>query len=161
MLFRSAIPLSLYAERAGLYAGAEYYLNQTGRGTSGIQWDYTQGEDHRELWLGYVGFRKAKLRGGKLDLRLEYRRYSEKFWGNHTESAGEGPLVDPRTGRITTAGATDADVEATRGFYSNKRSDGSLKQVGNVESTWRLGEDNTLVSGLNYERAEEIGRAHV
>lgn len=150
----TAIPVSLFVERSGLYAGTEYSLNQTGRGTSGIQWDYTQGEDHRELGLAYAGFRKEKLRGERLDVKLEYRGYWEKFWGNHTET--EGPLVDPRTGDLASFGATDAQVEANRGFYSNKRSDGSRKQVVNLESTYRFTSSHTIVAGLNLERAEVV-----
>ena len=149
-----AIPFSLYLENRGLYAGVEYYRNTTGRGTSGIQWDYNDGEDYRELWLSYVGYRLDDLLDDKLDVKAEYRYYTEKFWGNHTE--GEGPLIDPDTGDEITVGATPEDIEDYRGFYSNKDSDGSQKQVGLVEATYQVSDNNTLIGGVQYEYADVV-----
>lgn len=152
-----ALYLRLRAENKGVYIGTDLYTHDTGRGTSGIQWDYNQGEDHRELWMTYAGYEKQKLFEDRLDLKLEYRYYVEKFWGNHTE--GEGPLENPYTGKTTTFDTTEEDIEAYRGFYSNKRSDGSQKHVGLFESTLRLADWNTLVGGLQYEQSKVVGAA--
>jgi outer membrane receptor for ferrienterochelin and colicin len=152
-----AIPVSLYAENKGAYAGMEYYRNTTGRGTSGIQWDYTQGEDFRELLLAYAGYKREQLLDGRLDWKAEYRYYWEQFWGNHTES--EGPVENPFTGETKTFDATVEDVEEFRGFYSNKRSDGSRKHVGLTEATWRFSDRQTVVGGLQYENADIVGAA--
>jgi outer membrane receptor protein involved in Fe transport len=150
-----AIPITMHAEYAGFYVGMNYYQNVMGRGTSGIQWDYTQGEDYRELMMGYAGYNRKNLFDGKMDLSLEYRYYEERFWGNHTE--GEGPLENPYDGTFKTDGITDVDIGAYRGFYSNKRSEGSTKHVAKYENTLRLGEDNVLVAGIDYELADVVG----
>lgn len=152
-----AVSLSLLIENKGWYAGMEYYRHITGRGTSGIQWDYTRGEDYRELWMSYVGHKREGLFGGDVDAKAEYRYYWEQFWGNHTE--GEGPLVNPRTGVTNTVDATIEDVEDYRGFYSNRRSPGSRKHVALTELTWRATENNTLIGGVQYEYADVIGAA--
>ncbi len=152
-----AIPFSLYLENKGFYAGTEYYRNTTGRGTSGIQWDYTRGEDYRELWLAYAGYKREQLLEGRLDWKAEYRYYWEQFWGNHTE--GDGPLVDSVSGEIYTADATLEDVENYRGFYSNRDSDGSQKHVGLAEATYRFNDRHTLIGGAQYEEADIIGAA--
>lgn len=152
-----ALAYQLEIANRGWYAGMNYYRNIMGRGTSGIQWDYTNGEDYRELWLLYTGYRKDKMLDGRLDARAEYRYYWEQFWGNHTES--EGPLVNPRSGRTNTVDATIEDVEDFRGFYSNKNSPGSRKHVALIESTWRTSDRNTLIGGVQYEYADVIGAA--
>ncbi len=152
-----AIPFRLYIENRGAYAGMEYYRNISGRGTSGIQWDYTQGEDYRELMLAYAGYHQKERWGGRLDWKAEYRYYWEQFWGNHTE--GDGPLVDPYTGETNTTDISVEDVERYRGFYSNKRSDGSRKHVGIAESTMRISEFNTLIGGAQYEYADIVAAA--
>lgn len=155
----TAIPVSLLVEKSAFYAGAEYYLNETGRGTSGIQWDYTEGSDHRELLMAYGGVKKAGLWDEKLDLKLEYRYYWEVFWGDHTEIFAEGPLTNFVSGVSITTNATPTDVENSRGFYSNKNSDGSQKHVANFETTYHFNENNTLVAGLNFERAAVVSAA--
>jgi len=152
-----AIPVSLYLENRGFYGGLEYYQNVMGRGTSGIQWDYTQGEDYRELVMPYVGYRRDNLLDKKLDLKLEYRYYEEHFWGNHTE--GEGPLENPYTGEEKTADISDQDIAAYRGFYSNKRSEGSKKHVVKYENTYRVNPANTVVAGIDVEYADIVGAA--
>ncbi len=155
--YARAIPFSFYIENKGAYAGVEYYQNIMGRGTSGIQWDYTQGEDYRELMMPYLGYKIDNLRDGKIDMKIEYRYYEERFWGNHTE--GEGPLENPFTERITTTETTIDDVSAYRGFYSNKRSNGSRKHVVNYETTLRLNENNTAVAGVNFEHSDIVNAA--
>lgn len=152
-----AFPLSLYIENQGFYAGLEYYYNEMGRGTSGIQWDYTQGEDVRELMMTFIGYQHEDLWSDRLDMRIEYRHYRERFWGNHTE--GEGPLENPFTDEFLTDNITDADIGAYRGFYSNKRSSGSTKHAVRYENTLRLGARNVLVAGIDYEYSDVVGAA--
>ena len=152
-----AIPVSLHAENKGLYAGMEYYRNESGRGTSGIEWDYNQGEDVREFWMAYLGYKREDLFDGRLDAKLEYRYYWEQFWGNNTE--GEGPLENPFTGDVLTFDATPADVEAYRGFYSNKRMQDSARHVANLETRFRIDPRNTLILGFNYEYSDIVGAA--
>ena len=152
-----ALAYQLEIANKGWYAGMNYYRNIMGRGTSGIQWDYTNGEDYRELWLLYTGYRREKMLDGRLDARMEYRYYWEQFWGNHTEN--DGPLVNPRTGVTNTVDATIEDVEDFRGFYSNKNRPGSRKHVALVESTWRTSDRNTLIGGVQYEYADIVGAA--
>lgn len=143
-----ALPISLYMEAHGLYAGLEYYKNISGRGTVSIQWDYNLSEDYRELAMPYIGYRATNLLDNKLDLNFEYRYYWEKFWGNHTESTG--PIENPFTEETLTEEATFEDVQAYRGFYSNKRSEGSRKQFALLEGTYRWQPRHTLIGGLNY-----------
>lgn len=150
----AAFPASFYLEKGHFYLGSEYYQNRTGRGTASIQWDYNRSEDFRQMWTQYAGYRTTGLLNGKLDLRLEYRHYWERFWGNHTESTG--PLEDPVTNTTITTGATEADVERFRGFYSNKHSRGSRKHVALVESIYRLDPEQTVITGLNYEYSDII-----
>lgn len=149
--------ISLRAEQHGFYAGIDLYQNRSGRGTAGIQWDYNQGEDHRDLSMSYVGYRHEDLWGGRMDVKAEYRYYHEKFWGNHTET--DGPIVNPFTGRTTTFDTTREDIEAFRGFYSNKRSRGSDKHLALIETTLRLADWNTLIAGFSYENADVVGAA--
>ena len=155
--YSRAIPFSFTIENRGFYGGLEYYQNTMGRGTSGIQWDYTQGEDHRELMMPYIGYRRENLLDDQLDIKLEYRYYEERFWGNHTE--GEGPLENPYTGATKTEGITEEDLALYRGFYSNKRSEGSKKHAIKLENTLRLNERNTAVAGIDYEQSDIIGAA--
>ena len=150
-----AIPISVHAEYNGFYVGMNYYQNVMGRGTSGLQWDYLQGEDYRELMMTYAGYNRRNLFDGKLDLVLEYRYYKERFWGNLTE--GEGPLENPYDETTKTHGITDADIAAYRGFYSNKRSEGSKKHFAKFENTLRLSDANVLVAGIDYELADVVG----
>ena len=152
-----AIPLSLHLENKGLYAGMEYYRNEIGRGTSGIEWDYNQGEDVREFWMGYVGYERENLWDDRMDAKVEYRYYWEQFWGNNTE--GEGPLENPFTGEMRTFDATRTDVEAYRGFYSNRRMEDSEKHVANLETRLRLNPKNTLILGFNFEYSDIVGAA--
>lgn len=152
-----AYPLSLYMENYGFYGGLEYYQNVMGRGTSGIQWDYTQGEDYREMMMSYAGYKRQGLLDDRLDFKLEYRYYWEQFWGNHTE--GDGPLENPYTEETNTTEVTVDDIAAYRGYYSNKRSDGSHKHAAQYETTYRFSDANTMVGGLNYEQSEVIGAA--
>ena len=149
-----ALPASLYLEKNGFYAGLEYYQNISGRGTASIQWDYTHSQDYRELLMKYVGYKQQALLGGALDVMVEYRDYWERFWGNHTESTGA--LENPITGATLTDEATVADVEAYRGFYSNKRSRGSHKQFSVLEGIYRLNPHHTLVSGIDYTLSDII-----
>jgi len=148
--------ISTEASWRGLYAGTEMYRNVTGRGTSGIQWDYTRGSDHRDLRLGYGGYRFASA-----DKRLlgsaELRTYREIFWGNHTED--EGPIVNPQTGATITRGATDSDIETYRGFYSNHNGGGSRRSSGIVQSTFALSPMTTLAGGVTYERSNIVTAA--
>ena len=153
----SALFLELIAERGGFYAGANHYRNDTGRGTSGIQWDYTEGSDHRELWLPYLGYRWTGLARDQLDGWAEYRYTWEKFWGDHTET--EGPLLDPATGATITIDATEEDVERFRGFYSNERSNGSRRHEVQTEATWRWSDAATLVAGAEYEDNDVVPAA--
>jgi outer membrane cobalamin receptor len=150
-----SLAASLHVENKGVYAGAEYYRNRTGRGTSGIQWDYTQGEDYRELLMNYLGVRREGLWKDQVDVKAEYRYYWEQFWGNHTES--DGPIENPYTEETDITDPTDADIAAFRGFYSNQRSPGSKRHVLNPEATWRVVDWNTLIGGLNYEESEIVG----
>jgi len=143
-----AISGSLNAEWRGLYGGVELYRNITGRGTSGIQWDYTSGSDQRDLALEYGGLKRDAL-AGRLRLLAELRHYHESFRGDHTE--GEGPLVNPETGETITGGATDADVEAYRGFYSNFAGGGSRRNVIVAQATFEQSARLTLVGGLMSE----------
>jgi len=151
-----ATPISLSLEKAGIYTGLEYYRNRSGRGTASIQWDYTGAEDERELLMNYLGYRLPSLWQGKLEMRLEYRHYWEKFWGNHTESTGA--LEDPDSGALITDGATLADVENFRGYYSNQRSKGSRKHVALLEGIYRA-DKHTVVAGWDYEHSDIIGAA--
>ncbi|MBU0678849.1 MAG: TonB-dependent receptor [Verrucomicrobia bacterium] len=150
-----AIPVSLYVENKNFYAGVDYYRNTSGRGTAGIQWDYNKSEDYREMLLTYGGYKRQDLLDGKLDLKLEYRYYWEKFWGNHTES--EGPLENPYTGETNITVEGISEVDAFRGFYSNKRSEGSSRHEVNYETTYRLDERHTLIAGVDFETADIIG----
>lgn len=152
-----ALPISLYVEKQGFYFGSDYYQNRTGRGTASIQWDYNNSEDYRELWLKYVGYQTDNLLDGKMGLRLEYRHYWERFWGNHTESTGA--LENPLTGETLTETATLTDVEAFRGYYSNKRSRGSRKHVALVESTYRLDKGHSLLMGISHEQSDVMSAA--
>ncbi len=152
-----ALPISLYLEKGGWYGGAEYYQNRSGRGTASIQWDYLHSEDYRELLMNYLGYRRSDLADGKLSARLEYRHYWERFWGNHTESTG--PLENPHTGETLTHEATRADVEAFRGFYSNRRSKGSRKHGLTLEGIYRANPEQTVIAGLDYEHSDIISAA--
>ncbi len=148
--------ISSEASWRGLYAGTEMYRNVTGRGTSGIQWDYLRGSDHRDLRLGYGGYRFASA-----DQRwqgcAELRTYRDIFWGNHTED--EGPIINPQTGATITSGATDSDVETYRGYYSNHNAGGSRRSAGIVQTTFALSPMVTLAGGVTYERSNIVTAA--
>lgn len=141
-----ALPASFYIEKNGFYAGLEYYKNVSGRGTASIQWDYNESQDYRELLMKYVGYKHDFA--NKLHLTVEHRDYWERFWGNHTESTGA--LENPQTGATLTENATLADVEAYRGFYSNKRGRGSRKQFSMLEGVYRFSPQYNLVAGADY-----------
>ncbi|WP_353570857.1 TonB-dependent receptor [Candidatus Albibeggiatoa sp. nov. BB20] len=149
-----ALPISLNLEYKGLYTGLEYYKNISGRGTISVQWDYNLSEDYRELAMPYFGYQASNLLDGKLDLKAEYRYYWEKFWGNHTESTGT--IENPYTGETLRGEATFEDVQAYRGFYSNKNSDGSTKHVASLEGIYRLKPKHTLTGGLIYTKTDVV-----
>jgi outer membrane receptor for ferrienterochelin and colicin len=149
-----ALPASFYIEKNGFYGGLEYYKNVSGRGTASIQWDYTHSQDYRELLMKYVGYKQQNLLTNHLDVTLEHREYWERFWGNHTESTGA--LENPLTGATLTDTATEADVEAYRGFYSNKRSHGSRKQFSMLEGIYHFNPQNTLVAGIEHTLSDII-----
>ena len=149
-----ALFVSLLAERGRFYSGAHFYRNDSGRGTSGIQWDYTGGSDHRDLLLSFIGFRRDDLLGKRLRLRAEYRYYREQFWGDHTET--EGALVDPATGDEITSGATRDDVERFRGYYSNHDGPGATRHVAAIDATMCTSETSTLVGGVTWELADVV-----
>lgn len=148
--------LDLRGESGNFYGGEDFYRNVSGRGTSGIQWDYTKGSDHRDLSLSFLGYQRDFLQE-RAHWKAEYRYYWEQFWGNHTET--EGPLVNPETGEIVTTGATLADVEAFRGFYSNKNGGGSNKHVLLFESKFSPEKHQTLLGGIQYENSDVVGAA--
>lgn len=148
--------LSLDGDWHALYFGAESYRNLSGRGTSGIQWDYTRGSDQRDLWLAFGGVRHDAMRG-RLHLMAEYRRYHEAFRGSHTE--GEGPLIDPATGAEITTGATDTDVEAYRGYYSNFAGGGSHRNVVVAQAIFAPSPQQTLIAGVTGETSHIVAAA--
>lgn len=141
----TALPLSVFLEKDNLYMGMEYYQNTSGRGTASIEWDYNDGEDFREMAMGYFGIHYRDWLEGRLQVRAESRHYWERFWGNHTNSTG--PLENPYTGETLTDQATRADVEAFRGFYSNRKSRGSRRHVYEVESIYRPDTRRTWIAG--------------
>lgn len=147
---------NLRIEAGRFYGGLDAYRNIAERGTSGIQWDYTHGFDHRDLALGFFGY-KGNYGSEKGTWNAEYRYYWEQFWGNHTET--EGPLMNPVTGEIITTGATREDVEAFRGYYSNKAGDGSTKHVGVIQTTYALNAKQTLLGGFQFEQSDIVGAA--
>jgi len=143
-------------EKQGFYLGSEYYRNRSGRGTASIQWDYNRSEDYRELWMKYGGYQTSGLLAGKLDLRLEYRHYWERFWGNHTESTGT--LENPFTGEQLTTATID-DVENFRGFYSNKNSHGSRRNFALLEGLYHWNEISTSIIGMDYDSTNVVSAA--
>lgn len=149
----SASLWNLRGESGHFFGGLDYYKNIASRGTSGIQWDYTHGFDHRDLSLTFIGYQHEYWHG-KGSWTSEYRYYWEQFWGNHTET--EGPLMNPATGETITTGATLADVEAFRGFYSNKNGGGSDKHVVNLQSTLAPDKRHTLLAGVQYEKSNIV-----
>lgn len=143
-----ALSGSFTADYRSFYAGTDFYRNLTGRGTSGIQWDYTRGSDQRDLSMIYGGVRTERL-DHRLKAFIELRHYRESFRGNHTET--EGPLENPDTGATITGGATDSDVESFRGFYSNFAGGGSRKNVAVAQATFAAAPRHTLIAGISSE----------
>lgn len=151
----AATYVSVNANYAGFFGGVEAYRNASGRGTSGIQWDYKRGSDHRELHLQYAGL-AGEAFAKRLRYTAEVRHYWEEFWGDHTE--GEGPLRNPVTGATITFGATDSDIETFRGFYSNKRGGGSTRNVGLAQASY-VAARHSIVAGTSWESADIVAAA--
>jgi outer membrane cobalamin receptor len=144
---------SVTADYKALYIGTDFYRNITGRGTSGIQWDYTNGSDQRDLAMIYGGLRREAL-DHRLKAFAEFRHYNESFRGNHTET--EGPIENPITGAVITSGATDSDVETFRGFYSNFAGGGSHKNVFLAQATLTAMPQHTLIAGITTESSHIV-----
>ncbi len=180
----ASLPLNLQIDYQDYYLGINYYRNRQSQGLEKLRWDYTSGEDNREMALYYGG---ARFRlGGDKDLKVEYQHTRSTLWGRYT--AGHDPVarlqapddidlftfaatdsVDPalsfaqnlaNNGYIDPSNITAADIETYfTHLYSNKSSHGSTRNRLELQFDWRITAATGLIAGYTYDAIDYIGLA--
>ncbi|NOX76684.1 MAG: TonB-dependent receptor plug domain-containing protein [Gammaproteobacteria bacterium] len=175
-------PLNLQVDYQDYYLGVNYYKNRQSHGLEKLRWDYTSGEDNREMALFYGGVNTPISRNKKL--KVEYQRTRSKLWGRY--AAGHDPgtglespdnldtftfastdTVDPNlsfaqnlanNGYIDPDNITDADIR--RYFthtYSNKKSRGSTRDKLEIQFDWDISDRTGLIVGYTYDAIRYVG----
>ena len=175
-------PLNLQVDYKNYYLGVNYYKNRQSHGLEKLRWDYTRGEDNREVSLAYVGTNLPL--GADKTLKIEYQHTRSALWGRYAaghdpEARLEAPddldiftfaptdVVDPSlsfaqnlvaNGYLDPANIDRADIEQYFIHrYSNKRSQGSRRDKLEVQFDWAINEATGLIAGYTYDSIHYIG----
>lgn len=169
-----------------IYGGLNVYNMTTGHGMTKTQWLNYEGSDHRETYLYYAGFKRDfHIADNLIETRFEFRYTNEYTWGNHTceqtikempshldpdlDGSGYGvpadppvwwydfPVVDDDGDPSTPYTPTKTQIERYRGYWSNRKSDGSKRYYAEFQASTELylmGRVNNIVAGLVFDRKE-------
>ncbi len=180
----SSLPINLQLDYKNYYLGVNYYRNRQSQGLEKLRWDYTNGEDNRQLSLYYVGT-KLPLGRDKI-VQLEYQHTRSRLWGRYT--AGLDPVarlqapdgldiftfaaadsVDPslsfgqnlaNNGYIDPGNITSTDIEQYfTHLYSNKSSRGSTRDKLELQFNWAISPETGVIVGYTYDAIAYVGLA--
>jgi len=178
----SSQPLNLQIDYQDYYFGVNYYKNQQSHGLEKLRWNYTDGEDHREMGLFYGGV-NTTISSDK-QLKVEYQRTRSKLWGRY--AAGLYPIArlqapdnlnifsfDPldnvdtnlsfaqnlaNNGYIDLNNISNADIEQYFShIYSNKNSQGSTRDKLELQLDWDISDRTGLIAGYTYDSIDYAG----
>ncbi len=76
-----ARPINFQLDYKGLYFGMNYYFNKQSHGLEKLRWNYTDGEDIREMKVLYGGIKKQISE--MISLSIDYQHISSFMWGRY------------------------------------------------------------------------------
>jgi len=177
-------PVNIQIDLNDFYLGMNSYYNRQSHGLEKLRWNYTDGEDHREMELIYGGL-NHKIDSEK-KIKVEFQRTKSKLWGKY--HAGLWPVsrlqapdtitlnTDPLPGAcsastsyadcLVTLGVidpdniTDADIQKYfTHIYTNKNDRGSMREKLEIQYDWQINDRTGLITGYTYDVINYTGLA--
>jgi len=175
-------PLNLQLNYRDYYLGVNYYKNRQSQGLERLRWDYTNGEDNREMGLFYGGVNTQINNNAKF--KIEYQHTRSKLWGRY--AAGLDPdarlqapdnldifefkntdTVDTslsfaqnlaNNGYIDPSNISSAEIDQYLShIYSNKNSQGSRRDKLEIQLDWDINKRTGLIAGYTYDAIRYAG----